>query len=318
MPKLSSLPREAKADRGEHFRHRLARWFCAMYRFGSVRVANRVFRVHQAADSLVYRRQLFGQSLELPVERSVTHQLLYLLGERAVPEKDLVRRYVQPGMRVVDVGANLGYYAAMLQESIGVKGQLTLIEPSRENLMELKHNIELNGWGNTRLYECAVGSHEATMGLLGGLNSGVVAYVEHEESVQMRTLDSIIDEIEVPVDFIKIDVEGYEWDVLQGAEDVIARDRPILFVEIHPLMLSWNKSSVEIILEFLKGYYDRLEFFDLPDNDSIFSKFMIQYFGKTPCRRINIQDIPEEFLHAGRQHGTFWLVCLPTDSSEKH
>lgn len=292
----------------EHWTHWLSRCICGVCPFGTVRIANQVFDT-LPRQALQYQRRLFGSTIQLPINRSMTHQLLYLLGERAVEERTLVKRYLEPGMHAVDVGANVGYYAALIQSVIGSTGHITLIEPSPENLTELNANIHLNSWRNYSLVNCALGADEAIVGLQSGINSGVVPAGDGASTVQMRSLDSVCREINRAVDFIKVDVEGYEWDVLQGARATIKEDRPILFLEVHPLMIGEHGGSIALIVEFIQEFYDRIEFFDLPSGRSILAK-TFSHFGLTNTwRKVDIAGIPEERLHLGRKFGTLWIVA---------
>jgi FkbM family methyltransferase len=74
--------------------------------------------------------------------------LLYLKGERFLEERCLFRNLVEPGMTVVDVGANIGYYMILFRELVGERGKVVCFEPYRENLKEIRRNRDKNNFGN--------------------------------------------------------------------------------------------------------------------------------------------------------------------------
>lgn len=287
-------------------RFTLARAFCGIIRFGELRVAEQIFR--NCATPQLTRRNLFGSIFVGDVSRSSFQQMLYLQGERTIPERFLLKGMVAPGMHVVDVGANIGYYVLMYQQVIGPKGRITCVEPSPENLKELYANIASNDWSNVTVHECAVGNNTGKVGLRSGVNSGVVALEEGVFQSTVRPLDELVPE---RCDFLKIDVDGYEWLVLQGARKVIERDRPILFLEYHPELIGRYGGSFQEVMEFLRSNYDDISFFDSPDKRSLISKITNRYFGAHAVREIDIRGISEEDLHRGRLYGTFWIVCRP-------
>jgi len=284
---------------------RLAQAFCTAVRFSELRVASTVFQTSPVPLRHLLKRRVFGSTLVLDVSRE-TQQLVYLSGERVVPERYFVKRLLRHGMHVVDVGANIGYYTSLFQSVIGPEGHVTCIEPSPENLVELHDNIRENGWSNVTLHECAVGNQTATVGLRWGVNSGVVALSEGYLQATMCPLDSLVPD---KCDFLKIDVDGYEWLVLQGARNVIERDKPILFLEYHPELVGRHGGSLTEILPFLRAFYHKLEFFDIPSDQPFRSKLGSRYFGVDSVRQIDIAGIPEERLHEGRLHGTLWIVA---------
>ncbi len=285
-------------------RYKVGQIFCGIVRFGELRVAKRIF-ARCSADELL-GRGLFGSTLLADVSRSAAQQLLYLTGERAVPERFLVRRLLNRSMHVVDVGANIGYYLCMYQQVLGRGGRVTCIEPSPENLKELYANIRVNSWENVAVHECAVGNMTGTVGLRGGVNGGVVDLGEGVFETVLRPLDELVPD---RCDFLKIDVDGYEWLVLQGARKMIERDRPLLFLEYHPLLVARHGGSFAEVLSFLRSYYKNLQFFDVPNSQSLATKLMSRYFGTESVREIDIAGVPDERLHEGRLHGTLWILA---------
>ena len=137
----------------------------------------------------------------------MAQQMLYLEGERFIKERYLVKSLVSKGMTIVDIGANIGYYLLMLESVIGENGKIYCIEPSQENLPELKRNIKQNKLDNVELIEAAVGSQKGTVGMKSGINAGVTDADHAPYQVEVDTLGALVS---TSIDFIKIDVEGEE------------------------------------------------------------------------------------------------------------
>ena len=143
-----------------------------MNRFSALPRAEQIFR--DVKRGTLLERRLFGHRFVCDVSRAGPQKLLYLIGERYVSEANLVRSLLAPGMKVVDVGANVGYYTLMFAQVVGPAGRIIAIEPSPENLPELKLNIERNKLRNVEIVSKAVGNSQKEVGLRSGINSGVV------------------------------------------------------------------------------------------------------------------------------------------------
>lgn len=158
---------------------------------------------------------------------------LLCYGEFSEGEVDLFRKVVKPGDTVVEVGANIGCLTVPLAKIVGPKGKVIAFEPIAENAGLLGLNCAANGYTNVEVKQVALGS-EPRAGEMPAApwdpndlhNSGGHSL---SEDARVETLDGLIG-LE-RCDFIKIDVEGMERDVILGARETIARFRPVLFVE---------------------------------------------------------------------------------------
>jgi FkbM family methyltransferase len=153
-------------------------------------------------------------------------------------ERTLLRSLIQPGMTVVDIGANIGVYTRFLSALASSTGQVHAFEPAPSNYKRLEENAE--HFANVSLNQAAVGGR-----------SGIIRlFISYDLNVDHRTFDSGDGRkvIEVPVvsldeyfhpghrvDLIKIDVQGYELSVLQGAKRVLTENHDIkLLMEFWP------------------------------------------------------------------------------------
>jgi FkbM family methyltransferase len=167
--------------------------------------------------------------------------LVTLLGggfERA--ELERARALARAGTTAIDVGANVGVYAIVLARAVGAAGRVLAFEPGPENARRLEENLARNALENVDLHRIAVAdragelllrlgadpAYHSTGDVFEGRASGA------ELRVPARTLDEVWREAGSPeVSFAKLDTEGGELDVLRGATELLARDRPPLLVE---------------------------------------------------------------------------------------
>ncbi len=179
-----------------------------------------------------------------------------------------VKKIIKLGMKILEVGANIGYYALIETRLAGPSGHLYAMEPSPFNFNLLKRNLALNGINNYDLYETAAGAENGKAKFLLSGRSNLSTFVEREDltgeevDVNVIKLDDFLKEKKV--DFIRMDVEGYEGEILKGAEKSLASEnRPkYFFIEVHSDLLHKKGSSAREIFEFLgrHGYGVRKSF----------------------------------------------------------
>lgn len=145
---------------------------------------------------------------------------------------DLLAEHVVPGSVVVEVGAHIGTHTVRIGQLAGPWGRVYAFEPQRKIYRELHHNLALNGLANVVALRMAIGAgatrviemNPTTPGNEGGTGVGAGG-----DAAELRSLDSFGFE---RVSVLKIDVETYENEVLDGAVDTIRRNRPVILIEI--------------------------------------------------------------------------------------
>lgn len=155
-------------------------------------------------------------------------------GEFSHAETKLFEQMIKPGMTVLDVGANIGAHTLCFAAAVGPTGLVIAFEPQPVVHQMLVANLALNEVGNVRTLQLGVGSEvgQASMpridfsraGNFGGVSLGS----QGTDTVRICSIDSL--ELS-QCHFIKIDVEGMEGDVIEGAVETIKRHRPSLYVE---------------------------------------------------------------------------------------
>jgi FkbM family methyltransferase len=255
----------------------------------------------------ILSRKLFGYRFSGDVTRNGPQRLLYLLGESFISEAALVRSLLRPGMRAVDVGANVGYYTLMIAQCIGPDGHIIAIEPSPENLPELKLNIRSNQISATVL-PYAVSSHTRSgIRLRPGINSGIMEDDADADAIAYRveqvTLDTVVTG---SVDFVKLDIEGYEYRALLGAQKLLALG-PTMFVEVHPIELRQKGSSARAVVELLSSNYPNVALYQQHQPSNIISKVLSSY-GLNRIRQADRKALLDQ-CDAGTIVIPFWAVA---------
>lgn len=160
---------------------------------------------------------------------------LELYGEYSEGEVELFRQVMGTGNVVIEVGANIGAHTLFIAQQVGRSGVVIAFEPQRILFQTLCANLALNSVPNVYTLQQAVGAKAGSVVIpsldytqqnnFGGLSLG--GY-ESGEGVPLSTLDSF----NFPAcTFLKIDVEGMELDVLQGADRLVRQFRPVIYVE---------------------------------------------------------------------------------------
>lgn len=143
-----------------------------------------------------------------------------------------VRRFApEPGAVVLDLGANLGCFALPVARRVGPTGRVICVEPVPDNATHLRQAIAGNGLTNITVVEAAVGATEGTQRIslsrTSQGHSGVIDRGAEAVVVPLTTVDQLVASLGLPrVDFIKMDVEGMEADVLRGAVATLRQHRP--------------------------------------------------------------------------------------------
>ncbi len=150
--------------------------------------------------------------------------------------------HVKPGSTVIDVGGHIGVHTLSLSGLVGENGVVHVFEPQAKLFTELVVNMHLNHRSNIIFHRTALGDKKTIveMNLRNPTNEGNTSVGLGGDKVPMQRLD---DFKFTNVSLIKIDVEGYEDQVIEGALETIANQKPILIIEI------WSDSECEKKIE---------------------------------------------------------------------
>jgi FkbM family methyltransferase len=170
---------------------------------------------------------------------------------------DQLRRFVPEGAAVIDVGANVGFFTEKFAEWVGPTGTVIAVEPDAENLAALREAAARFGAGPRIELIAAVAADRPGQLLLerNPLHPGDHRIAVNAPGVDVCavTIDALVAERRLRVAFIKIDVQGAELMVLQGARQTLRRDAPALFVEIDERALRRYGASTVGLVAFLRS-----------------------------------------------------------------
>lgn len=225
-------------------------------------------------------RKIQGNKMYLSVnDRGLSRDLLFR-NIREPLQTNLVKQLVKPGMTVVDIGANLGYYVLIEASIVGETGKVYAIEPIPLNYEILKKNVYKNNYESiVETHFCAISDTcgVSKIAMTRESNFSTMFLDEHEMSEWMKkqleistekivdvetlTLDKFLID-KGPVDFIRMDVEGYEGRIIKGMPDTVKNSRSCvrLFMEIHPGIFGDSQAMVAEIIQDLTDLELKVKF----------------------------------------------------------
>ncbi|MCU1337789.1 MAG: methyltransferase, FkbM family [Bryobacterales bacterium] len=207
------------------------------------------------------RLQYHGVILALnPRDPVVSGALLFRVYENA--ELRVYEHLLEPGMIVVDVGANVGLYSAIAAQRVGASGRVIALEPDPESFQFLLRTIQHNGFHNIEPHQMAASAHAGTTPLFRNPDNRGDSRLYRDpmlkDSVDVTTValdDLLVQKGIQQVDFMKIDVQGAEGLVLAGARETLRRSTSLtLMMEFWPYGLSRTGHDPKAILNELHAY----------------------------------------------------------------
>jgi FkbM family methyltransferase len=171
------------------------------------------------------------------------------------------------GNIIFDIGTNIGCVLMNFSKQVGVNGYVYGFEPDRINYKKCMQNLGLNSFHNISVQQCGLGEKqenkvmtihsESNRGMNRISNTTSNPNIQNNEFVTINTLDNFIKEQNIQkVDLLKIDVEGYEFNILKGAFTTLNSFHPQLFIELDNENLKEQNSSAKELVKYLQeiGY----------------------------------------------------------------
>jgi FkbM family methyltransferase len=182
---------------------------------------------------------------------------LYLHRFSVMGKADLVllRKFIKEGMTVVDVGANQGLYSLLFSALVSERGSVLSFEPDQHLFKCLQLNVSRNGAKNISLYPFALGSAGGTLPLhsslinFGDNRLGSHPVFSRRSEIEVKVFDEQFPNLRV--DFLKIDVQGWEYHVLEGMVQLFSNSPTLkVFFEFWPEGLTRAGSAPENLLKY--------------------------------------------------------------------
>lgn len=203
--------------------------------------------------------QMILSKPSVPIGYNVTFFGTYEAGLRA-----LLRRKLKPGCVAVDIGANVGWHTLLMAHLVGSSGRVLAVEANPSVRERLQLHLQANHLANVTIVPSAMGDCPGRLRFLAppvdsiGAGDGHVAGPEdtlHVVETEVTTLDALVGQEGLRrLDFVKIDVEGFEWPVLQGGAQTLARFRPVICFEFNSVYTGRGEGTSGELRQF----FDRL------------------------------------------------------------
>jgi FkbM family methyltransferase len=173
---------------------------------------------------------------------------------------------LKEGDIVLDIGANIGYYVLIESQLVGEKGKVYAVEPVRSNFELLEKNVQLNNLKNVSTFQFAFGEKDAKSEIYVSDKSNWCAMnkdaaggkILFAQEVSMQTVDTFLED-KAPPDFIRMDVEGYEYQVIKGMAKTLKSNTKIL-IELHPWRPFLEPEKMDELFDILERNNFRAQF----------------------------------------------------------
>jgi FkbM family methyltransferase len=191
-------------------------------------------------------------------------RLTYYFGVSEPQLFEFYNCFLREGMVVVDAGANIGLHTLYFAKRVGKHGKVYAFEPDPSIFKRLKDHLDSNRVTNVIAINCALGSQEGEVSVVGNAADTSRTYVtrtssvEPEQTAEVVRLDRILSTNSIDtVHFAKVDVEGFEYELLVGSDDYLQNQLiDVLQVELDQRSLDRANGSIETVTALLdaRGY----------------------------------------------------------------
>ena len=211
-------------------------------------------------------RDVQGVRMKLDLSDVGISKQLYLAGVHEANSTRQFREEMRPGMVLLEVGANIGYYALIATQHIRPGGRIVALEPSPVSLRSLQENLKLNNVEDmVDVYPLAAGSQNGHLpfymvskrNLSGFINrEGPGIDLVSEITVEVVPVDDVLKKLDVTIDYFRMDIEGFEVEVVKGMVETLttAQGPTGGFIEVHSRLLNENGSSARVFLEQMEAF----------------------------------------------------------------
>ena len=178
---------------------------------------------------------------------------------------ECVKQSIDREKDAIDIGANVGFFSVLFGKTLGSNSRVLSVEPTPGALKNLKSNLERNGIGNSIVFEGALSKetgelefnqvvgHEEYSSIQNIAHQNALGFETETIKVKCETLDSLVEKHGLQPGFIKMDVEGAEWEVIQGAKETLEKYKPSILTELDDQLLRGFGTNSESVCSYLES-----------------------------------------------------------------
>jgi FkbM family methyltransferase len=229
------------------------------------KISETLFRYYPAKKGRTTIRDFDGD-LAISLDRSsYINSAIYWAGHHSLLSVRFLREFLRPEMTLADIGANIGEITLLAAKRLS-RGEVLAFEPMPQIYQRLCHNVGLNRFANVKTFNVGLYDEGGSLPMFakndnpyGTTNEGVTSLFHsgddrQEAVVPLRRFDDVAQEAGLArLDVMKIDVEGAEWMVLQGAAQSIKKFRPVIIVEISESNFKRAGYAAKDMVAYLRG-----------------------------------------------------------------
>ncbi|HEY9769101.1 MAG TPA: FkbM family methyltransferase [Coleofasciculaceae cyanobacterium] len=184
------------------------------------------------------------------------------LGTYEIPIQNIFAQHLQAGDVFYDIGANVGFFSIIAAKLVGNTGKVYAFEPGEGNANSIRHNARLNDFNQIEVIEKAVSNTSGEGQLLLAKYSGGHALatadappdLAGEVTIDLVSIDDLIAQNRItPPNFVKVDVEGAELDVLKGMSETIKTYQPTIIYEVDDSDRAGYERKYRELADFLES-----------------------------------------------------------------
>jgi len=256
---ISAFKKRVREDEPLRFFYRLIRFFLLRVILFKNSLFRKVVRAKiRRLEGKYVIENVLGSKMYLDLSRDAgVSWELYKVGIREPFITSFLQKEIKEGDVIVDIGANIGYYALLESKLVGEKGKVYAIEPVPESVNLLKKNISLNRRSNIEVFQLAIGGRITTDYIYISPALNVSSLIKPKANrfikkikIKVTTLDEFLKDKPFPT-LIRMDVEGYEIEIIKGMRNILESNKPLkILIEIHPHII---KEKILELLHILKA-----------------------------------------------------------------